>query len=167
MQIAMIEFARHKANMTDANSTEFDPTTKHPIVALVTEWTNASGETETRHAGSDMGGTMRLGGQVCYLDKHSLAAKMYAKDKIIERHRHRFEVNNNLLPAIEAAGLKISGRSSDHLVEMIELPDHPWFIDCQFHPEFTSTPRDGHPLFIGFVRAAKDYQEKKNAGVWF
>jgi CTP synthase len=167
MQIAIIEFARHKANMLDANSTEFDNTTKHPVVALVTEWTNASGEVETRSAESDLGGTMRLGGQVCNLEKNSLAAKVYAKDKIVERHRHRFEVNNNLLPAIEAAGLKIAGRSSDHLVEMIELADHPWFIGCQFHPEFTSTPRDGHPLFIGFVRAAKEYQEKKDAGMWF
>lgn len=168
MQIAIIEFARHKANMKHANSTEFEPHAEHPVIALVTEWTNAAGQVETRSANSDLGGTMRLGGQTCHLEKNSLAAKLYNKDKIIERHRHRYEVNNQLLPAIEAAGLKVSGRSQpDSLVEMIELPDHPWFIGCQFHPEFTSTPRDGHPLFIGFVQAAKEYQEKKDAGMWF
>ena len=168
LQIALIEFSRDKAGMKDANSTEFDSTTSCPVVALVTEWVDKSGQVETRHESSDKGGTMRLGGQECVLSKDSLARKMYGKDVIIERHRHRYEVNNNLLPAIEAAGLKVSGRSRENnLVEMIELPDHPWFIACQFHPEFTSTPRDGHPLFTGFINAAKAYQEKSDAGVWF
>jgi CTP synthase len=160
LQIAMIEYARNKANMPGANSTEFDPNTPYPVIALVTEWTSASGKLETRNELSDKGGTMRLGGQICLLAKDSLVEKLYKKEKIIERHRHRYEVNNLLVPSIESAGMKISGRSEqDHLVEMIELPDHPWFIGCQFHPEFTSTPRDGHPLFIGFIRAAKNYQE--------
>jgi CTP synthase len=168
MQIAIIEYARTKAAMSDANSTEFDPETPYPVIALVTEWTSHSGEIEKRHEHSDKGGTMRLGGQTCLLTKNSLAEKLYKKDKIIERHRHRYEVNNVLAPKIEAAGMKISGRSEqDHLVEMIELPDHPWFVGCQFHPEFTSTPRDGHPLFTGFIRAAKAYQEKCDAGMWF
>ncbi|SRR5579883_338234 len=166
MQIAMIEYARHKANMKDANSTEFDPQTKCPVIALVTEWTEQSGQVEKRHDHSDKGGTMRLGGQVCHLEKDSLARKIYGKDSIIERHRHRYEVNNNLLPQITASGLKVSGRSlPDNLVEMIELPDHPWFIGCQFHPEFTSTPRDGHPLFTGFIKAAITSREKSHASV--
>jgi CTP synthase len=160
MQIAIIEFARHKAGMPGANSTEFDHDTKYPVIALVTEWINSLGQTEQRDAASEKGGTMRLGGQTCKLEKDSLARKVYGKDEIIERHRHRYEVNNALLPAIEAAGMKVSGRSThSDLVEMIELPDHPWFIGCQFHPEFTSTPRDGHPLFAGFIRASKKYQE--------
>lgn len=166
LQIAMIEFARDKAGMKDANSTEFDPETPCPVVALVTEWTNQSGSIEQRHEHSDKGGTMRLGGQAARLSKDSLAHQIYGKDVIIERHRHRYEVNNNLLPKIEAAGLKISGRSEqDNLVEMIELPDHPWFVGCQFHPEFTSTPRYGHPLFTGFIKAAITYKEKSHAGV--
>lgn len=158
MQIAIIEFARNMANMKGASSTEFDENTAYPVVALVTEWTTQTGEREKRHADSDIGGTMRLGGQTCYLTKDSLARKIYGEDEIIERHRHRYEVNNTLLPAIEKAGLKISGRSSqDNLVELIELPNHPWFVACQFHPEFTSTPRDGHPLFMSFIEAAKAY----------
>lgn len=166
MQIAMIEFARDKAGMPDANSTEFDQETTAPVVALVTEWTNQSGQVEQRTEASDKGGTMRLGGQACKLEKDSLARQIYGKDVIVERHRHRYEVNNNLLPKIEAAGLKVSGRSEqDGLVEMIELPGHPWFIGCQFHPEFTSTPRDGHPLFTGFIKAAITYKEKSHAGV--
>lgn len=168
LQIAMIEFARHKAGMPDANSTEFDPATPCPVIALVAEWTTASGVVEVRNEQSDKGGTMRLGGQACQLVSGSLTQKVYGKSTIVERHRHRYEVNNNLLPKIEAAGLKVSGRSAqDNLVEMIELPGHPWFIACQFHPEFTSTPRDGHPLFTGFINAAKKYQEKSDAGVWF
>lgn len=160
MQIAIIEYARHLANMPNANSTEFDTATPYPVVALVTEWINESGEIESRSEKSDVGGTMRLGGQACKLEANSLARKLYNNDVIIERHRHRFEVNNTLLPAIEAAGLKVSGRSKqDNLVEIIELPNHPWFIGCQFHPEFTSTPRDGHPLFMGFIRAAKSFHE--------
>lgn len=164
MQIAMVEYARDKAGMKDANSTEFDPTTEYPVVALVSEWTNAEGEKEIRNEQSDKGGTMRLGGQLCKLLPGSLAEKLYGKSEIVERHRHRYEVNNHLLPPIVAAGMVISGRSPDNLVEMIELPDHPWFVACQFHPEFTSTPRDGHPLFNGFIRAANVYQatqEKK------
>ncbi len=167
MQIAMIEFARDKVRMLNANSTEFDPETPYPVVALVTEWLDESGNVETRSEKSDKGGTMRLGGQVCHLSEGSLARRVYGKDSIVERHRHRYEVNNNLLPQIEAAGLRVSGRSANgELVEMIELPDHPWFIGCQFHPEFTSSPRDGHPLFSGFVQAAKVYQEQRNADVW-
>lgn len=162
MQIAMIEYARHKAGMPDANSTEFDQDTPFPVVALVTEWTNQSGQVEMRHESSDKGGTMRLGGQACVLVKDSLVRKLYGKDVIVERHRHRYEVNNTLVAKIEAAGLKVSGRSQqDNLVEMIELPDHPWFIGCQFHPEFTSNPRDGHPLFTGFIKAAISYREKQ------
>ncbi len=164
MQIAMIEFARDKAGMVNANSTEFDPETPYPVIALVTEWVDQSGNVEVRSEKSDKGGTMRLGGQACQLTKDSLARKVYGSDTIVERHRHRYEVNNTLLAQIEAAGLKVSGRSDQgNLVEMIELPDHPWFIGCQFHPEFTSSPRDGHPLFTGFIQATKTYQEKCNA----
>lgn len=161
MQIAIIEYARDKAGMKDANSTEFDPTTEYPVIALVSEWTNAEGEIEVRNEQSDKGGTMRLGGQLCKLLSGSLAEKLYGKHQIIERHRHRYEVNNHLLSQIVAAGMVVSGRSSDNLVEMIELPDHPWFVACQFHPEFTSTPREGHPLFNGFIRAAKIYQAEQ------
>jgi CTP synthase len=167
MQISIIEYARHKANMQNANSTEFTKDTLHPVIALVTEWVNEAGKLELRHENSDKGGSMRLGGQLCKLEPGSLAARMYGKSEIVERHRHRYEVNNNLLPVIVAAGVKVSGRSVSHnLVEMIELPDHPWYIGCQFHPEFTSTPRDGHPLFSGLIRAAKEYQEKSNASLW-
>jgi CTP synthase len=165
MQIAMIEYARAKTALTDANSTEFDPETTQPVIALVTEWTDQAGQVAKRDEQADKGGTMRLGGQVCLLAADSLARKIYGKDKITERHRHRYEVNNKLLPQIEAAGLKVSGRSPDGLVEMIELPTHPWFVACQFHPEFTSTPRDGHPLFTGLVRAAITYREKHHETV--
>ena len=156
MQIAMIEFARHCAGMPTASSTEFEPDTPYPVVALVTEWVDQSGRREVRHEKSDKGGTMRLGAQVCHLAAGTLARKLYGQDVIVERHRHRYEVNNTLLPQSEAAGLKVSGRSEDgSLVEIVELPDHPWFLGCQFHPEFTSNPRDGHPLFSGFIEAAK------------
>jgi CTP synthase len=155
MQVAVIEFARHVAGMTDANSTEFRHDCADPVIGLITEWKDASGVTEQRDRNSDLGGTMRLGGQECRLAKGSKAHECYGRDIIVERHRHRYEVNNNLLPALEQAGLIISGRSlDDALVEVIEVPDHPWFVACQFHPEFTSTPRDGHGLFEGFVRAA-------------
>ncbi len=164
MQIAMIEFARDKAGMKNANSTEFDSETPYPVIALVTEWVDQAGNVEVRSEKSDKGGTMRLGGQACRLAEDSLAYKVYGNPTIVERHRHRYEVNNTLLPQIEAAGLKVSGRSDQgNLVEMIELPDHPWFIGCQFHPEFTSSPRDGHPLFTGFIQATKKHQEKRNA----
>ncbi len=162
MQIAIIEFARHVANLKDANSIEFDLDTPYPVVALVTEWVNQQGERELRTEKSDVGGTMRLGGQACDLTPNSLARKLYGKDTVTERHRHRYEVNNTLLPALEGAGLKVSGRSvKDKLVEIIELPNHPWFIGCQFHPEFTSSPRDGHPLFIGFILAANAYRKQR------
>lgn len=163
MQIAMIEFARHKTNMPGANSTEFDPESPYPVVALVTEWINQMGEREERNEKSDIGGTMRLGGQTCHLVKDSLAQKVYGSDVIVERHRHRYEVNNLLLPAIEQAGMKVSGRSEQgNLVEIVELPNHPWFLGCQFHPEFNSTPRDGHPLFMSFIRAANMYHLSKD-----
>lgn len=162
MQVAIIEYARHVANMQNANSTEFDSHTAYPVVALVTEWINHTGEREERSEKSDAGGTMRLGGQACKLEPGSLVQKLYGRDEIIERHRHRYEVNNNLLPSLIQAGLKVSGRSvKDNLVELIELPTHPWFVGCQFHPEFTSTPRDGHPLFTAFIRAATQYREQK------
>jgi len=156
MQVAIIEYARNVAKMVGANSTEFNLNTPYPVVALVTEWTNREGTLEKRHHSTDLGGSMRLGGQVCHLQPGSLTQTVYGKTDIVERHRHRYEVNNELLPKLEAAGLKVSGRSADgQLVEMIELPNHPWFIGCQFHPEFTSTPRDGHPLFKGFISASK------------
>jgi len=149
--------------MNGANSTEFDQLTPYPVVAMVQEWLNPEGVKEIRAQGGDLGGTMRLGAQECLLAENSLARKVYATDKISERHRHRYEVNNLLLPKLEQAGLKVSGRSVDgELVEMIELENHPWFMACQFHPEFKSTPRDGHPLFIGFVKAALEHQSKAN-----
>jgi CTP synthase len=155
MQVAMIEYARNKASMSDAHSTEMTMNTTHPVVALITEWLNEDGVIVTRDRDSDLGGTMRLGAQTCRLVEGSLAAKLYGQNEIVERHRHRYEVNNIFIPALEEAGLTISGRSVDaDLVEMIELKDHPWFVACQFHPEFTSTPRDGHPLFTGFIEAA-------------
>ena len=164
MQVAMIEFARHMAGMEDAHSTEMTMNTTHPVVALITEWLNEDGVIETRDQESDLGGTMRLGAQSCMLTEGSLAAKMYGEKEIVERHRHRYEVNNEFLPALEEAGLKVSGRSVDNsLVEMIELADHPWFVACQFHPEFTSTPRDGHPLFTGFIEAAIKNQTQRKA----
>jgi len=159
MQVAVIEYARNKADLPDAHSTEFKPECKDPVVALISEWMTADGGVEVRSAESDLGGTMRLGGQQCQLQPGSLAHQCYGKDVIVERHRHRYEVNNNYLEALTKAGLIIAGRSMDgELVEVIEAPDHPWFVACQFHPEFTSTPRDGHPLFTGFVNAALAHQ---------
>jgi len=155
MQLAVIEYARNMANMPGAHSTEFDPDTPYPVVALISEWQNRDGKLETRTAESDLGGTMRLGGQVCLLGANTLARKVYGAETITERHRHRYEVNNGYLPQLEKAGLCVSGKSpNEELCEMVELPDHPWFVGCQFHPEFTSTPRDGHPLFKAFVEAA-------------
>ena len=155
MQLAVIEFARHKAGFAGANSTEFDTDTAFPVIALISEWMNADGRIETRNIHSDLGGTMRLGGQECRLGEDTLARRIYGSEHIVERHRHRYEVNNQYLPQLEKAGLRVSGKSSSHdLCEMIELPDHPWFVGCQFHPEFTSSPRNGHPLFESFVRAA-------------
>ena len=159
MQVAVIEFARNVAGWKDANSTEFTHDTQHPVVGLITEWLNAEGKIELRDAASDLGGTMRLGGQVCHLKSGSKAREAYGSDEIVERHRHRFEVNNQFIDELEQAGLVISGKSVDQsLVEMVELADHPWYVACQFHPEFTSTPRDGHPLFSGFVNAAFEYK---------
>jgi CTP synthase len=163
MQLALIEFARHKANMPTANSTEFQREAEYPVVAMISEWLDASGKKEMRHHDSDLGGTMRLGSQVCVLDENSRSRKIYGHPTIIERHRHRYEVNNVLLPQLEVAGIQVVGRSEDgQLVEMIELPDHPWFVACQFHPEFTSTPREGHPLFSSFVLAAREHKKVKN-----
>ena len=159
MQVAVIEFARHMAGMDDANSTEFRTNTKHPVIALITEWVNEKGEIEQRDENSDMGGTMRLGGQECRLKEGSRSRELYGKDVITERHRHRYEFNNQYLETLEQAGLVIAGKSmDDKLVEVVEIEDHPWFIACQFHPEFTSNPRDGHPLFTGFIRAAREHQ---------
>jgi CTP synthase len=155
MQVAVIECARNLAGLEGANSTEFDPGTPHPVIALITEWLDANGQREVRHANSDLGGTMRLGGQHCRLVSGSLAQRLYGTDTVMERHRHRYEFNNRYRERLEAAGLRIAGISLDgRLVEIIEIPEHPWFLACQFHPEFTSTPRDGHPLFSGFIRAA-------------
>ncbi len=155
MQVALIEFARNVAGLADAHSTEFDAETKNPVVGLITEWVDGEGQVEKRTEESNLGGTMRLGSQLCHLKNGSKARELYGNATIHERHRHRYEVNNNLLPKLEKAGLKISGLSADKkLVEIIEVPNHPWFVAAQFHPEFTSTPRDGHPLFEGFVKAA-------------
>lgn len=161
MQIAIIEYARHVLNLTNANSTEFDPDTKDPVVAMVTEWTGRSGKVEKRDAKSDLGGTMRLGAQEAFLRKNSQVQQIYGKDKIVERHRHRYEINENYLPKLQAKGLMMSGISKDGLVEMMEIPGHVWFIGCQFHPEFTSNPRDGHALFTSFINAARKSSEKK------
>ncbi len=155
MQVAVIEYARSKANLPEAHSTEFQPYTSTPVIALVTEWVQSDGSVQRRDKDSDMGGTMRLGAQECRLEKESKVREIYGQDLITERHRHRFEFNNNYLDVLTEAGLVISGRSADgELVEIIELPDHPWFIASQFHPEFTSTPRDGHPLFSSYIEAA-------------
>jgi len=164
MQLAVIETARNMAGLTDANSTEFDPATPHPVVALITEWQNRDGSIEKRTESSDMGGTMRLGAQPCEVVPGSLAHRIYGSTTVAERHRHRYEVNNHYLPRIEAAGLAVGARArsatAGDLVEMVELPSHPWFFGCQFHPEFTSNPRRGHPLFISFVNAALEHQQR-------
>ncbi len=155
MQLAVIEYARNVAGLAGAHSTEFAPDTPHPVIALITEWQDRDGRIERRDAQSNLGGTMRLGGQECVLEADSAVRRIYGRDRIMERHRHRYEINNHYLPRLKAAGLKVSGTSAkDKLCEMIELAGHPWFVGCQFHPEFTSTPRDGHPLFKSFVQAA-------------
>ncbi len=166
MQLAVVEFARDVAAMPGAHSTEFEPETPYPVIGLITEWQDKDGRIEHRDANSDLGGSMRLGGQVCKLGEGSLAQAIYGKPEIVERHRHRYEVNNGLLARLEAAGLKVSGRApGTDLCEMVELPRdvHPWFVGCQFHPEFTSNPRDGHPLFKAFVEAALAKQKRKPA----
>jgi CTP synthase len=166
MQLAVVEYARNVAGMAGAHSTEFEPASAYPVIGLITEWLTADGHFERRDENSDLGGSMRLGGQTCKLDAGSLAREIYGKDEIIERHRHRFEVNNALRSKLEDAGLRVSGRApGTDLCEMIELPQdvHPWFVACQFHPEFTSNPRDGHPLFKAFVTAALAHQEGKTS----
>ena len=159
MQVAVIEAARNLAGLDGAMSTEFDKSTPHPVIALITEWQTCTGDVEQRDEDSDMGGTMRLGAQEVTLKEGSLAATSYGKTTIEERHRHRYEFNNNYRQQLEEAGLQFSGLSVDDLVEMVEIPSHPWFLASQFHPEFTSNPRDGHPLFKGFVTAARNYNE--------
>ena len=155
MQSVVIEFARNVLGLKGANSTEFDKNSPHPVIGLITEWITADGAVEKRDESSDLGGTMRLGAQECRLVSGSKARDIYGADVIVERHRHRYEVNNNYVDQLQKAGLRIGGWSADDtLVEVVELPDHPWFVACQFHPEFTSTPRDGHPLFSSFVNAA-------------
>ena len=164
MQLAVVEYARDIAGMNDAHSTEFEPNTTHPVIGLITEWLDREGHVEKRSEQSDLGGTMRLGGQVCKLKDGTLARQVYGQPEIMERHRHRYEVNNTLLAKLEENGLVVAGRApGTDLCEMIELPRdvHPWFVGCQFHPEFTSNPRYGHPLFKAFVQAAIEQQNSK------
>jgi CTP synthase len=164
MQSVIIEFARNVLNLPEANSTEFDRKTPHPVVGLITEWVTSDGAVEKRDESSDLGGTMRLGAQECRLEKTSKVREIYGEDVIVERHRHRYEVNNHYLDQLRHAGLAIGGWSADDtLVEVVELPEHPWFVACQFHPEFTSTPRDGHPLFISYIKAALQQHQRTGA----
>lgn len=161
MQVAIIEYARNVAHMDKANSTEFDKETPYPVVGLITEWIDEEGKVEKRSDESDLGGTMRLGAQLCHLKAGSKVRELYGSDDIVERHRHRYEVNNTLITKLTEAGLNIAGLSTDNkLVEIVEVPSHPWYVGVQFHPEFTSNPREGHPLFKGFIAAAKKYQEQ-------
>ena len=165
MQVAVIEYARHRAGLDGADSTEFDRTTPHPVIALVTEWVGRDGAVERRGEDSDLGGTMRLGAQEVRLRRESRMRAVYGADIISERHRHRYEFNNTYMDPLQDAGLRIAGKTLDGtLVEVVEVPDHPWFIGCQFHPEFKSTPRDGHPLFKGFVEAANHYRSNHRRG---
>ncbi len=158
MHVALVEYARNVCGLEGADSTEMNPATLHPIVALITEWQNIDGSTEQRDESSDKGGTMRLGAQPCHLEEGSMVRRIYGEETIHERHRHRYEINNNYLDRLRAAGMRIVGWSADRsLVEMIELPDHPWFVACQFHPEFTSRPRRGHPLFTSYIEAAIEH----------
>jgi CTP synthase len=162
MQSVVIEFARNVLKLSEANSTEFDRKSPDPVIGLITEWQAESGAVEKRDENSDLGGTMRLGSQECHLEPGTKAATIYGKAEIHERHRHRYEVNNNYLEQLRQGGLTISGWSSDHsLVEVVELKDHPWFLACQFHPEFNSTPRDGHPLFTSYISAAVAHAQSK------
>ncbi|WP_077285589.1 CTP synthase [Cognaticolwellia aestuarii] len=164
MQVALIEYARNVAGLADAHSTEFNPETPHPVVGLINEWLDEEGKVEYRNAESDLGGTMRLGSQLCHIVKGTKAYDVYGSETIYERHRHRFEVNNNYREQLSKAGLVFSGLSTDKsLVEVIENPDHPWFVAGQFHPEFNSTPRDGHPLFTGFIAAAFEHQKQQSS----
>ncbi|NOR40739.1 MAG: CTP synthase, partial [Gammaproteobacteria bacterium] len=155
MHVALVEYARNVCCLEGADSTEMNRSTPYPIIALITEWMNADGSSEQRSESSDMGGTMRLGAQPCHLEPDSMVRAIYGQDTIEERHRHRYEVNNNYLEQLQDAGMRVAGWSGDRsLVEMIELPRHPWFVACQFHPEFTSRPRGGHPLFTSYIEAA-------------
>ena len=168
LQVAVIDFARNVASLEGAHSTEFNADCPHPVIALISEWTTASGDTEFRDEDSNLGGTMRLGAQKCILQSDSTTYECYGKEEIVERHRHRYEFNNNYIDRLRAAGMKLVGKSEDGmLVEVIEIPDHPWFVGCQFHPEFTSKPREGHPLFTGFIKAAiaKCDRRSDDAGV--
>ena len=163
LQAAVVEYARHVAGLGKANSTEFEQDCEHPVIALISEWTTAAGTTEVRDENSDLGGTMRLGGQKCLLETNSTTHRCYRQNEIVERHRHRYEFNNDYLKVLSDAGLKLVGKSADGmLVEVVEVPDHPWFVGCQFHPEFTSTPREGHPLFSGFIEAAVVYNSHQS-----
>ena len=163
LQAAVVEYARHVAGLGKANSTEFEQDCEHPVIALISEWTTAAGTTEVRDENSDLGGTMRLGGQKCLLETDSTTHRCYRQNEIVERHRHRYEFNNDYLKVLSDAGLKLVGKSADGmLVEVVEVPDHPWFVGWQFHPEFTSTPREGHPLFSGFIEAAVFYNSHQS-----
>ncbi len=164
MQIAVIEFARNVAGLHGAHSTEFDSTTPYPVIALITEWVDADGSLKRRTVDSELGGTMRLGGQQIQLLSGTTTHECYGEDQIVERHRHRYEFNNNFRGRLEESGLTIAGVTRDDLVEVVELPKHPWFVGCQFHPEFTSSPRDGHPLFSGYVLAARKFSESRSRG---
>ena len=165
MQVAVIEYARNVLKLSGANSSEFDNKTSHPVIGLISEWMDSKGEIEKRDENSDLGGTMRLGSQECLLSGNSLTSSLYGKNVIQERHRHRYEVNNNYLDQMESAGLNIVGKSRDkNLVEVVEINEHPWFIGCQFHPEFTSNPIDGHPLFKGFIDAANNQKQSRLGG---
>ena len=164
MQAAVIEFARDVAGLAGAHSTEFDSTTPYPVIALITEWVDADGSTQRRTVDSDLGGTMRLGGQQIQLLSGTTTHACYGEDLIVERHRHRYEFNNHYRSRLEESGLVIAGVTKDDLVEVVELPGHPWFVGCQFHPEFTSSPRDGHPLFSGYVQAARKFSKSKGGG---
>ena len=164
MQLAIIEYARHVVGLKGANSTEFDRATNHPVVALITEWQDLERGQQVRDEKTNLGGSMRLGAQEVKLKAGSLARSAYGKESIFERHRHRYEFNNHYMDELAAAGLSFSALSGDGLVEFIELPTHPWFLASQFHPEFTSTPRDGHPLFTGFIRAARAFRTALQPG---
>ena len=159
MQVAVIDYARNVAGMTDANSSEFNAETPYPVIALISEWVDEHGQIQQRDENSDMGGTMRLGGQSCHLKEGTKVREIYANETIVERHRHRYEFNNTLRQQLIDAGLVIGGVSDDDLVETIEIADHPWFVGVQFHPEFTSSPRDGHPLFTSYIQAARTANE--------
>ncbi|MGI9296081.1 MAG: glutamine amidotransferase-related protein, partial [Pseudomonadales bacterium] len=160
MQVAVIDYARNVAGLAAANSTEFDADTAYPVIALITEWQDKDGELQVRDEDADLGGSMRLGAQTARLVSGTLSQRSYGAETVVERHRHRYEVNNHFVQQLEQAGLKVGAWSEDNsLVEMVEIADHPWFVASQFHPEFTSTPRDGHPLFRGFVAAALAHKQ--------